>query len=119
MENHLGNPPTHPTEIRTSISPSSAVKQLSTTNALANYATEAAVELNTTIALATYVTDSGAVLSLREPGPSDPEVCVECSLVLCRQIKTLCHPCVNQALLIQECMYWSNADKYRRCAIPV
>nr|CAD7266608.1 unnamed protein product [Timema shepardi] len=31
----------HPTEIRTSISPSSAVEQLNTTNALANYATEA------------------------------------------------------------------------------
>nr|CAD7567787.1 unnamed protein product [Timema californicum] len=33
-------PPVHPTEIRTSISPSSAVK-LDTTSALANYATEA------------------------------------------------------------------------------
>nr|CAD7198314.1 unnamed protein product [Timema douglasi] len=31
----------HPTEIRTSVSPSSAVEQLNTTNALANYATEA------------------------------------------------------------------------------
>nr|CAD7201923.1 unnamed protein product [Timema douglasi] len=31
----------HPTEIRTSISPPSAVEQLNTTNALANYATEA------------------------------------------------------------------------------
>nr|CAD7397573.1 unnamed protein product [Timema cristinae] len=34
-------PPVHPTEIRTSISPSSAV-ELNTTSALANYATEAA-----------------------------------------------------------------------------
>nr|CAD7609379.1 unnamed protein product [Timema genevievae] len=34
-------PPVHPTEIRTSISPSSAV-ELNTTGALANYATEAA-----------------------------------------------------------------------------
>nr|CAD7401382.1 unnamed protein product [Timema cristinae] len=34
---------THPTEIRTSISPSSAV-DLNTTSALANYATEAAVK---------------------------------------------------------------------------
>nr|CAD7459811.1 unnamed protein product [Timema tahoe] len=33
-------PPVHPTEIRTSISPSSAV-ELNTTSALANYATEA------------------------------------------------------------------------------
>nr|CAD7255730.1 unnamed protein product [Timema shepardi] len=35
-------PPVHPTEIRTSISPSSAVK-LNTTSALANYATEAGI----------------------------------------------------------------------------
>nr|CAD7429490.1 unnamed protein product [Timema monikensis] len=35
-------PPVHPTKIRTSISPSSAVK-LNTTSALANYATEAGV----------------------------------------------------------------------------
>nr|CAD7262923.1 unnamed protein product [Timema shepardi] len=42
VENHLGTPPSpvHPTEIRTSISPSSAV-ELNTTSALANYATEA------------------------------------------------------------------------------
>nr|CAD7425989.1 unnamed protein product [Timema monikensis] len=39
VENHLGPPPVHPTEIRTSISPSSAVG-LNTTSALANYATE-------------------------------------------------------------------------------
>nr|CAD7576505.1 unnamed protein product [Timema californicum] len=41
VENHLGKttPPVHPTEIRTSISPSSAV-ELNTTSALANYATE-------------------------------------------------------------------------------
>nr|CAD7393296.1 unnamed protein product [Timema cristinae] len=42
VENHLGKTtPVHPTEIRTSISPSSAVG-LNTTSALANYATEAA-----------------------------------------------------------------------------
>nr|CAD7578788.1 unnamed protein product [Timema californicum] len=35
------HPPVNPTEIRTSISPSSAVEQLNTTSALANYATEA------------------------------------------------------------------------------
>nr|CAD7408273.1 unnamed protein product [Timema poppensis] len=43
VENHLGTPPlppVHPTEIRTSISPSSVV-ELNTTSALANYATEA------------------------------------------------------------------------------
>nr|CAD7200884.1 unnamed protein product [Timema douglasi] len=42
VENHLGtpSPPVHPTEIRTWISPSSAV-ELNTTSALANYATEA------------------------------------------------------------------------------
>nr|CAD7257755.1 unnamed protein product [Timema shepardi] len=37
-------PPVHPTEIRTSISPSSAV-ELNTSSALANYATEAAEEM--------------------------------------------------------------------------
>nr|CAD7589963.1 unnamed protein product [Timema genevievae] len=41
VENHLGKTtPVHPTEIRTSISPSSAV-ELNTTSALATYATEA------------------------------------------------------------------------------
>nr|CAD7256520.1 unnamed protein product [Timema shepardi] len=41
VENHLGKTtPVHPTEIRTSISPSSVVK-LNMTSALANYATEA------------------------------------------------------------------------------
>nr|CAD7195356.1 unnamed protein product [Timema douglasi] len=41
VENHLGKTtPVHPTEIRTSISPSSAV-ELNTTSALDNYATEA------------------------------------------------------------------------------
>nr|CAD7571197.1 unnamed protein product [Timema californicum] len=40
-------PSVHPTEIRTSISPSSAVKQLNTTSALANYATELKQNLNT------------------------------------------------------------------------
>nr|CAD7200389.1 unnamed protein product [Timema douglasi] len=38
-------PPVHPTEIRTSISPSSAV-ELNTTSALANYATEAGIKNN-------------------------------------------------------------------------
>nr|CAD7195022.1 unnamed protein product [Timema douglasi] len=43
VKNLLGKTtPVHPTEIRTSISPSSAVK-LNTTSALANYATEAGV----------------------------------------------------------------------------
>nr|CAD7200155.1 unnamed protein product [Timema douglasi] len=46
VENHLGNtpPPVHPTEIRTSISPSSAV-EFNTTSALANYATEAEIKM--------------------------------------------------------------------------
>nr|CAD7567460.1 unnamed protein product [Timema californicum] len=62
--------PVHPTEILTSISPSSAV-ELNMTSALANYATEAvhptkirtsispssSVELNTTSALANYATE--------------------------------------------------------------
>nr|CAD7427796.1 unnamed protein product [Timema monikensis] len=64
-------PPVHPTEILTSISPSSVV-ELNTTSALANYATEAvhpteirtsispssAVELNTTSPLANYATEA-------------------------------------------------------------
>nr|CAD7407249.1 unnamed protein product [Timema poppensis] len=40
VENHLGTPPVHPTEIRTSISPSSVI-ELITTSVLANYTTEA------------------------------------------------------------------------------
>nr|CAD7431069.1 unnamed protein product [Timema monikensis] len=45
VENHLGKTtPVHPTEIRTSISPSSAV-ELNTTSMLANYATEAGKSL--------------------------------------------------------------------------
>nr|CAD7403649.1 unnamed protein product [Timema cristinae] len=44
VENHLGKTtPVHPTKIRTSVSPSSAV-ELNTTSALANYATEAGVK---------------------------------------------------------------------------
>nr|CAD7199333.1 unnamed protein product [Timema douglasi] len=46
------HPPVHPTEIRTSISPSSAV-ELNTTSALANYATEAD-NTTTKVALHTY-----------------------------------------------------------------
>nr|CAD7573475.1 unnamed protein product [Timema californicum] len=46
VENHVGRPPpVHPTEIRTSISPYSAV-ELNTTSAIANYATEAVLILN-------------------------------------------------------------------------
>ncbi|CAG2053364.1 unnamed protein product [Timema podura] len=45
-------PPVHPTEIRTSISPSSAV-ELNTTGALANYAIEAAEEIKTLTGLLT------------------------------------------------------------------
>nr|CAD7568340.1 unnamed protein product [Timema californicum] len=48
VENHLGKPPpVHPTEIRTSISPSSAV-ELNTTSALANDATEGEHNINMT-----------------------------------------------------------------------
>nr|CAD7575327.1 unnamed protein product [Timema californicum] len=41
----INHPPVHPTEIRTSISPSSAFEQLNTTSALANYATEVGIYL--------------------------------------------------------------------------
>nr|CAD7263139.1 unnamed protein product [Timema shepardi] len=63
VENHLGTspppPPVHLTEIRTSISPSSAV-ELNTTSALANYATEAGLDFKR--ALFDYI----AVVDLRE-----------------------------------------------------
>nr|CAD7416590.1 unnamed protein product [Timema poppensis] len=58
VENHLGKTtPVHLTEIRTSISPSSAV-ELNTTSALANYATEAGArsvsrDLETQVAILT------------------------------------------------------------------
>nr|CAD7433230.1 unnamed protein product [Timema monikensis] len=47
-------PPVHPTEIRTSIYPSSAVEQVNTTSALANYATEAGENFKCSVE--TYVT---------------------------------------------------------------
>nr|CAD7193629.1 unnamed protein product [Timema douglasi] len=52
-------PPVHPTEIRTSISPSSAV-ELNTTSALANYTTEAVDSLaqHETCALTNYATEA-------------------------------------------------------------
>nr|CAD7201815.1 unnamed protein product [Timema douglasi] len=53
--------PVHPTEIRTSISPSSAVEQLNTTSALANYDTEAG----------DIYTDSDAIFS---PPPESPRI---------------------------------------------
>nr|CAD7264347.1 unnamed protein product [Timema shepardi] len=58
VENHLVNTPplpVHPTEIRTSISPSSAV-ELNTTSALANYATEAARALSRSLARSSVAT---------------------------------------------------------------
>nr|CAD7260570.1 unnamed protein product [Timema shepardi] len=59
VENHLGKTTyVHPTDIRTSISPFSAVEH-NTTSALANYDTEAAVELDITSALANYATEAG------------------------------------------------------------
>nr|CAD7394577.1 unnamed protein product [Timema cristinae] len=92
-------PPVHPTEIRTSISSSSAV-ELNTTSALANYATEdisdvhpteirasispsSAVELTTTSALANYATEAVEVnphlrgrrleTNSGKPAPSSPD----------------------------------------------
>nr|CAD7257702.1 unnamed protein product [Timema shepardi] len=83
LSEYLVFPLVHPTEIRTSISPSSAV-ELNTTSALANYATEAVhpteirtsispsstVELNTTSALANYATEAGiGKVKLEEANP--------------------------------------------------
>nr|CAD7261756.1 unnamed protein product [Timema shepardi] len=66
VENHLGKPPpVHPTEIRTSISPSSAV-ELNTTSALANYATEAGCdETSTFIKILSSIFLTITILSLR------------------------------------------------------
>nr|CAD7430481.1 unnamed protein product [Timema monikensis] len=57
-------PPVHPTEIRTSISPSSAV-ELNTTSALANYATEAEYQEDEQMA-------PGAIIQPVVPDNSDP-----------------------------------------------
>ncbi|CAG2055920.1 unnamed protein product [Timema podura] len=55
VENHLGKTtPVHPTEIRTSISPSSVV-ELNTTSALANYATEAGESVKLSEKIEKYV----------------------------------------------------------------
>nr|CAD7199600.1 unnamed protein product [Timema douglasi] len=70
-------PPAHPTEIRTSISPSSAV-ELNTTSALANYATEAVVELNTTSALANYATEAEFLSKHPEVPGLDPRSFKKC-----------------------------------------
>nr|CAD7428639.1 unnamed protein product [Timema monikensis] len=62
VENHLGKTtPVHPTEIRTSISPSSAF-ELNTTSALANYATEAVPHVKTVLILAAIVEVSLQIL---------------------------------------------------------
>nr|CAD7574170.1 unnamed protein product [Timema californicum] len=57
-------PPVHPTQIRTSISPSSAV-ELNTTSALANYATEAGKLSTIAIAMATFEDSPESSLKLR------------------------------------------------------
>nr|CAD7599878.1 unnamed protein product [Timema genevievae] len=61
-------PPVHPTEIRTSISPSSAV-ELITTSALANYATEAGV-LPASRKISRYTTSTSLRQASTTPSPS-------------------------------------------------
>ncbi|CAG2057618.1 unnamed protein product [Timema podura] len=71
-------PPVHPTEIRTSISPSSAV-ELNTTSALANYATEVDGLLLVLVVLLSLTSSQ----ELRTPCPSPCECSehlVDCSL---------------------------------------
>nr|CAD7266234.1 unnamed protein product [Timema shepardi] len=72
VENHLGPPPppVHPTEIRTSISPSSAV-ELNTTSALANYATEAGHGFKASHTKHTGFSDNGEI------GARIPTWCIE------------------------------------------
>nr|CAD7425033.1 unnamed protein product [Timema monikensis] len=66
VENHLGKTtPVHPTKIRTSVSPSSAV-ELNTTSALANYATEAGVK------------NRVSVRTRVSPHDTKPECCLNC-----------------------------------------
>ncbi|CAG2055181.1 unnamed protein product, partial [Timema podura] len=67
VENHLGKTtPVHPTEIRTSISLSSAV-ELNTTSALANYATEAGFNTNKTVFMGKLPYKPGRDYNLRAP----------------------------------------------------
>nr|CAD7577827.1 unnamed protein product [Timema californicum] len=64
-------PPVHPTEIRTSISPSSAV-ELNTTSALANYATEAGSHAARRRTISDYIFESSvALVCLSSPGSRD------------------------------------------------
>nr|CAD7412324.1 unnamed protein product [Timema cristinae] len=71
VENHSGKTtPVHPTEIRTSISSSSAV-ELNTTSALANYATEAGPAANFNIGH--HILSAGSLVQLNYQIPPTPE----------------------------------------------
>nr|CAD7437548.1 unnamed protein product [Timema bartmani] len=73
-------PPVHPTEIRTSISPSSAV-ELNTTSALANYATEAADDVWHVLKFPTGVAELAAVILQFYGKAKFPGVlgCIDCN----------------------------------------
>nr|CAD7568718.1 unnamed protein product [Timema californicum] len=69
VENHSGKTtPVHPTEIRTSISPSSAIR-LNTTSLLANYATEAALAPQGELTLTLKVNPVQGHLTVSPHGP--------------------------------------------------
>nr|CAD7433903.1 unnamed protein product [Timema monikensis] len=116
VENHLGKPPpVHPTEIRTSISPSSAV-ELDTSSALANYATEAEIVWSPS-------TLSLPLLTYDDASKANPRWC----LFSIHQVRFL--PCVLELLLARhaenenlcphlyvctnkEDQYWVNKDQH-------
>nr|CAD7403184.1 unnamed protein product [Timema cristinae] len=78
VENHLGKPPpVHPTEIRTSISSSSAV-ELNTTSALANYATEIReIDLGSQFPAIRSITVKDAVLYEEHQNLDTVDLCVD------------------------------------------
>nr|CAD7577526.1 unnamed protein product [Timema californicum] len=86
VENHLGTPPVHPTEILTLISPSSAV-ELNTTSALANYTTEAELcEVHHSFDLHEGVSGEPGKITLSTPNPvSNPDLVVVVSLAYCER----------------------------------
>nr|CAD7264436.1 unnamed protein product [Timema shepardi] len=65
-------PPVHPTEIRTSISPSSAV-ELDTTSASANYATEAGIGMAELEEVNPHLRGGRVENHLGKPTPSSPD----------------------------------------------
>nr|CAD7402930.1 unnamed protein product [Timema poppensis] len=106
-------PPVHPTEIRTSISPSSAV-ELNTTSALANYATEAGEITRSSIVIgrrASWNSSSSDTVSVEIMSPSGLENknmtlnrqgCVMCTRAACENTVGVQMDIVNVRVLLYE-----------------